>query len=115
MKPIDVKSSTYIDFVFENNDKHPKYKFGDYVRISKYKKIFSKDYAANCLEKVFVIIKVRNNVPWTYVTNDNLININNLVFKKIKADEKSHLDILIYYPRYEASYAVKPLHNVFIK
>ena len=114
MKPINVKSSTYIDFVFENNDKYPKYKVGDYVRISKYKKIFSKDYVANCLEDVFVIIKVRNNVPWTYVTNDNLININNLVFKKIKADEKSHLNILIYYPRYKASYAVKPLHDVFL-
>ena len=37
MKPVDVKSSTYIDFGIENNDKYPKFKFGDHVRISKYK------------------------------------------------------------------------------
>ena len=32
----------YIDFEKEVNDKDPKFKVGDYVRISKYKKIFAK-------------------------------------------------------------------------
>ena len=36
MKPVDVKSSTYIDFDKENNDKDPEFKVGYHVRISKY-------------------------------------------------------------------------------
>ena len=35
MKPVDVKSSTYIDFIKENYGKDPKFKIGDIVRISK--------------------------------------------------------------------------------
>ena len=41
MKPIDVKTSAYIDLEAENNDKDPKYKIGDCVRISEYKNIFA--------------------------------------------------------------------------
>ena len=41
MKPVDVKDNTYIDFKKEVNDKDPKFKVGDNIRISKYKKIFS--------------------------------------------------------------------------
>ena len=41
MKPVDVKSSTYIDFIKENNEKDPKFKIGDIVRISKYKNNFA--------------------------------------------------------------------------
>ena len=37
MKPVDVKSSTYNDSIKENNNKDPKFKTGDIVRISKYK------------------------------------------------------------------------------
>ena len=39
MKPIDVKDNIYIDSVKAVNDKYPKFKVGDHVRISKYKKI----------------------------------------------------------------------------
>ena len=42
MKPLNLKSSIYLDFGIENNDKDPKFKVGDYVRISKYKNIFGK-------------------------------------------------------------------------
>ena len=42
MKPVDVKSSTYIDFDKENNDKDPEFKVGYHIRISKYKTIFAK-------------------------------------------------------------------------
>ena len=35
MKPVDVKDNTYINFKEEVNDKGPKYKVGDHVRISK--------------------------------------------------------------------------------
>ena len=58
MKSIDVKSSTCIVFGAENNDKDPKFEVGDHVRISKYK---------NILAEVFVIKKVKNTLPWTYV------------------------------------------------
>ena len=70
MKPIDVKDNTYIDFEKEVNDKDPKFKVGDHVRISKYKNIFAKGYTPNWSEEVFVIKKVKNTVPWTYVIND---------------------------------------------
>ena len=40
MKPVDVEDNTYIDFEKEVNDKDPKFKVGDHVRISKYKKYF---------------------------------------------------------------------------
>ena len=42
MKHVDVKSSIYIDSSKENNEKGPKFKIGDIVRISKYKNIFAK-------------------------------------------------------------------------
>ena len=47
MKPIDVKSSTYIDFGIGNNDKDPKFKVGYHVRITKYKNVFTYDYTLN--------------------------------------------------------------------
>ena len=70
MKPVDVKDNTYIDFKKDVNDKDPKFKVGDHVRISKYKNIFAKEYTPNWSEEVFVIKKVKNTVPWTYVIND---------------------------------------------
>ena len=70
MKPDDVKSSLYIDSSKEINDKDPKFKVGDIVRISKYKTIFAKGYVPNWSEEVFVIKKVKNTVPWTYVISD---------------------------------------------
>ena len=65
MKPVDVKSNTYIDFSKEVNDKNPKSKIADNVRISKYKNVFTKGYNPNWSEEVFVIKKVKNTVPWT--------------------------------------------------
>ena len=41
MKPVDAKSSTYIDFNVENYDKDPKFEVGDYLRVSKFKNIFT--------------------------------------------------------------------------
>ena len=70
MKPIDVKDNTYINTNKNINDKDPKFKVGDHVRISKYKNIFAKGYTPNWSEEVFAIKKVKNTVPWTYVIND---------------------------------------------
>ena len=70
MKPVDVEPSTYIDSSKETNDKNHKFKIGDIVGISKYKNIFTKVYVPNWSEEVFVITKVKNTVPWTYVISD---------------------------------------------
>ena len=70
MKPVDVKDNTYIDFGKEVNDNDPKFKVGDHVRISKYKNIFANGYTPNCSEEVFVIKKIKNTVPWTYIIDD---------------------------------------------
>ena len=42
MKPIYVKENTYADSKKEVNDKDPKFKVRDHVRISTYKNIFAK-------------------------------------------------------------------------
>ena len=70
MKPTDVRNNTYINTSKKNNYKDPKFKVGDRVRISKYKNIFAKWYIPNWSEEVFIIKKVKNTVPWTYVIDD---------------------------------------------
>ena len=70
MKPNDIKDNTYINISKEVNDKDPKFKVGDHVRISKYKNIFAKSYTPNWSEQIFVIKEIKNTVPWTYVIND---------------------------------------------
>ena len=70
MKHTDVKNNTYLDFEKEVNDKDPKFKVGDYVRIFRYKNIFAKGYMPNWSEEVFIISKIKSTVPWTYVIND---------------------------------------------
>ena len=52
------------------NEKDPKFKVGDRVRISKYKNIFAKGYTPNWSEEVFVVSKIKNTVPWIYVVSD---------------------------------------------
>ena len=70
MKPVDIKDKTNIDSNKVVNDKDPKFKVDDHIRISKYKNIFAKRCTPNWSEEVFVIKKVKNTVPWTYVIND---------------------------------------------
>ena len=54
MKPVIVKSSSYIDSSKENSEKDIKIKIGNIVRISKYKNIFPKNFTS----------------PWTYAIID---------------------------------------------
>ena len=67
MKPVDVKTSTYINSSKQINNKDSKLKIDDIVRISKYKNIFVKGYTPNWSEKVFVIKKVKNTMSWACV------------------------------------------------
>ena len=50
MKPTDVKSNSFAECNVESNEKHPKFKISDHLRISKYKNIF---------EEVIVIQKLK--------------------------------------------------------
>ena len=70
MKPGDVNPSVYIDFNKGINQEGPNFKVGDYVRISKHKNIFAKEYVPNYSEEVFVITKVKNTVPGAYVVSN---------------------------------------------
>ena len=63
MKPIDVKDNTYINIDKEVNDKDPKFKVGDHVRISKYKDIFAKGYTPKWSEEMFMIKEIKNTAP----------------------------------------------------
>ena len=70
MKPIEVSN----DYDAKNpsmelhpNKKEPKFKIGDNIRISKYKSIFAKGYTPNWSQEVFIINKIKNTVPGTYV------------------------------------------------
>ena len=70
VKPIDVTDDSYTEYNEDFNKKDPKFKVGDHVRISKYKNIFAKGYTPNWSEEVFVVSKIKNTVPWTYVVSD---------------------------------------------
>ena len=70
IKPVDVKSNYFAEYNEESNEKDPKFKVGDHGRISKYKKVFAKGYAANCSEEIFVLKRIKNTVPWTYIISD---------------------------------------------
>ena len=70
MKPIDITGDSFVEYNENLNKKDPKFKVGDHVRISIYENIFAKGYTPNWSEEVFVINKIENTVPWTYVIND---------------------------------------------
>ena len=70
MKPIDVKNDSFAEYNEESNEKDPKFRVGDHVRISTYKNIFAKGYAPSWREEIFVVKKIKNTVPWTYVISD---------------------------------------------
>ena len=70
MKPTDIKSYSFAEYKEESNEKDPKFKVNDHIRISKYKNIFAKGYAPNWSEESFVVKKIKNTVPWAYVISD---------------------------------------------
>ena len=70
MKPIDIGDDSFAEYNDEFNEKGPKFKVGDHVRIAKHKNIFAKGYTPNWSEEIFVIKKIKNTVPWTYVISD---------------------------------------------
>ena len=69
-KPIDITDDYYAEYNENPNKNDPKFKTGDNVRISKCKNIFAKGYTPNWSGEVFIINKIKNAVPWTYLIND---------------------------------------------
>ena len=59
MKLTDVTSDSYAEYNEDSNEKDPKFKVGDHVRISKYKNIFAKGYTQNWSEEVFIISRLK--------------------------------------------------------
>ena len=55
MKPIDVGDDSFADYNEESNEKDPKFKVGDHVRISKFKNVFAKGYTSNWSEEIFFV------------------------------------------------------------
>ena len=50
--------------------KRPKFKIGDWVRISKMKKVFQKGYLPNWSEEIFTIHHIKRTVPVQYIIKD---------------------------------------------
>ena len=70
MKPADVGDDSFAEYNEKSNEKDPKIKVGDHVRISKFINVFAKSYTPNWSEEISVVKKMKNTVPWTYIIND---------------------------------------------
>ena len=55
---------------YRKKDEDPEFEVGDHVRILEYENIFAKVCSPNWSEKVFLIKKTKNTVPWTYVISE---------------------------------------------
>ena len=111
IKPVDVKDNKYTDFKKEVNDKDPKFKVINYVRIPKYKRIFAKGCTSNWPEEVFVTKKAENTVPWTYVINDlnveeiiGTFNSNQQEFRIEKVIKRKGDKLYVKWKRYDSSF-----------
>ena len=70
MKPKDVSDDVKAEYVEESNEKSARFSVGERVRISKFKNVFAKEYTPNWSKEIFVVSRVNNTVPWTYVLKD---------------------------------------------
>ena len=66
MKPIDVVTDSYGEYNEDSNEAKPKFKVGNHVRISKYKKVFAKGY----MQKLLLLAKL--NILYSSVDIRNL-------------------------------------------
>ena len=64
MKPADVKDNTYINADKEINNKDPKFKVGDHIRIQNTKTFLLKGICLIGVKKYLLLKKVKNTVPW---------------------------------------------------
>ena len=57
MKAAYVGDNSFAEYIEESNEKDPRFKVGDHVRILKFKNVFFKGYTPNWSEEVFVVKK----------------------------------------------------------
>ena len=57
MKPVNVEDDSFAEYNEQSNEKYPKFKVGDHVRISKFKNIFAKGYTPNWSDEIFIVKK----------------------------------------------------------
>ena len=66
MKPKDVGNNKRV-YIDEHNEKRSRFKVGDRVRISKFKNIFATGYTSNWSREIFIVNKINDTVPYTYI------------------------------------------------
>ena len=59
VKSIDVTPDSYAEYNEDSNEKDPKFKVGDLVRISKYKNILLKDTLKIGQKKLLLLVKLK--------------------------------------------------------
>ena len=69
-KPIDVTSDSYAEYKEDSNVNKCEFKIGNHIKVSKCKNIFSREHTQNQSEENFVVSKIKDTVPWTYVISD---------------------------------------------
>ena len=50
--PVNVKDDSFAEYNEKSNEKDPKFKVGDHVRISKFKNVIAKGYTPNWREEI---------------------------------------------------------------
>lgn len=76
MRPKDVRQKHVKSILARMNRKKipvskPKFKVGDSVRISKYKRVFTKGYMPNWTNETFTIFSIKPTKPVTYILQDS--------------------------------------------
>ena len=70
MKPVDVKDDVYIDSKKKLMIKILNLKLVIMEEFQNTKLVFAKGCTPSWSEEIFVVSKIKNTVPWTYVIND---------------------------------------------
>ena len=70
MKPRDVGDNNKRVYIDEHNEKDSRFKVGDRFRISRCKNIFAKGYVPNWSKEIFIVDKINDTVPYTYILKD---------------------------------------------
>lgn len=82
MKPVDVNVHNEKQVLMQINKnrlpvktKPAKFKIGDRVRISKFKKVFAKSYLPSWTNEIFTVHSIKPTVPRTYILRDDEGNV----------------------------------------
>ena len=85
---MNITSNSYAEYNGDANITKPKFKVGDYDRISKYKSIFAIEYTQNWSEEVFVVSKIKDTVPVVLSRLSDVVKndvVKRTVYEKIAA------------------------------